>query len=62
MNALVASAEYDIAFSDLQNAFAAIYASIGVNPWGDYLDTTADVSALTGTLKNVWLERGDYGG
>jgi len=62
MNALVASAEYDIAYADLQNAFATIYASIGVNPWGDYLDTTADVASLSQSLKQVWNERGDYGG
>jgi outer membrane protein TolC len=62
MNTLVASAEYDLAYSDLQNAFATIYASIGVDPWGDYLDTTADVSALAASLQNVWRERGDYGG
>ncbi|MGB7287153.1 MAG: TolC family protein [Salaquimonas sp.] len=62
MNALVASAEYDIAYSDLQNAFATIYASIGVNPWGDYLDTNTDVGTLTSSLKQVWQERGDHGG
>jgi outer membrane protein TolC len=62
MNALVASAEYDIAFSDLQNAFASIYASIGVNPWGDHLDTSSDVGTLASALRQVWQERGDLGG
>ena len=62
MNALVASAEYDIAFADLQNGFATIYASIGVNPWGDSLDTTADVQSIAASLKAVWAERGDHAG
>jgi len=62
MNTLVASAEYDIAYSDLQNAFATIYSSIGVDPWGDFLDTSADVAILAGSLKQVWHERGDFGG
>ena len=62
MNALVASAEYDIAFADLQNGFATIYASIGVNPWGDSLDTTADIQSIAASLKAVWAERGDHAG
>ncbi len=62
MNTLVSSAEYDIAYAELQNAFASIYASMGVNPWGDDLDTGSDVATLADTLKQVWVERGDYGG
>lgn len=62
MNTLVASAEYDIAYADLQNAFATIYATIGVNPWGDHLDTSADVSTLAATLNKVWSQRGDLDG
>ncbi len=62
MNTLVASAQYDIAYSDLQNAFAAIYSSIGVDPFGDYLDTSASVKALADALRNTWRERGDLAG
>lgn len=62
MNTLLASAKYDIAYSDLQNAFATIYASIGVDPWGDYLDTDTDVATLAQSLKKTWRERGDTGG
>ncbi len=62
MNALVASAEYDLAYSDLQNAFGAIYATIGVDPWGDHLDTASDVETLAASLQQVWRERGDVGG
>lgn len=59
MNTLVASAEYDVAYADLQNAFAAIYASIGVDPWGGDLDLGANVTDLSARLRSVWRERGD---
>lgn len=59
MNALVASAEYDVAYADLQNSFAAIYASIGVDPWGDSLDLSAGVEELAAHLRRIWNERGD---
>ncbi|MFK7901602.1 MAG: TolC family protein [Nitratireductor sp.] len=62
MNALISSAKYDIAYADLQNAFAGIYSSIGVDPWGDYLDLDADVATLTSSLKQTWNKRGDTGG
>jgi hypothetical protein len=62
MNTLIASAQYDIAFSDLQNAFAGIYSSIGVDPFGDYLDTSASVAELTNALQRTWNERGDVAG
>lgn len=62
MNTLVASAQYDIAYSDLQNAFAAIYSSIGVDPFGDYLDTSASVTDLTKALRQTWNARGDVAG
>lgn len=62
MNTLIASAEYDIAYSDLQNAFASIYSSIGVDPFGDYLDVTASVGELAKTLRDTWRARGDLAG
>lgn len=61
LSALVASAKYDIAYADLQNAFAIIYASIGVDPWGDDLNTNLDVATLAAGLKKTWQERGDVG-
>jgi outer membrane protein TolC len=59
MNTLVASAEYDVAYADLQNAFAAIYSSVGVDPWGGDLDLGTDVATLSARLRSVWRERGD---
>lgn len=59
LSTLIASARYDIAYSDLQNAFATIYASIGVDPWGDILNVDSDVATLAASLKKTWQERGD---
>lgn len=61
LSALIASAKYDIAYADLQNAFATIYASIGVDPWGDDLDVDLNVAELSAGLKKTWQERGDFG-
>ena len=62
MNTLVASAQFDIAYSDLQNAFARIYSSIGIDPYNEDFDTSLSVSELTNVLKATWTERGDIGG
>ena len=62
MNTLIASAQYDIAYSDLQNAFARIYSSIGVDPFNQQLDVNASVSEITTVLRQTWRERGDSGG
>jgi len=62
LNTLVASAQYDIAYADLQNAFATIYSSIGVDPFGDFLDTSAGVDELAEALRNTWRARGDAAG
>ena len=62
MNTLLASAQYDMAYADLQNAFAAIYASIGVDPFGDELDTSQPVGEVAKALRTTWRERGDVAG
>ncbi len=62
MNALIASAQYDIAYAELQNAFARIYSTIGVDPYGDDFYTGSSVSEITSALKKTWNERGDLGG
>ncbi len=62
MNALIASAQYDIAYAELQNAFARIYSTIGVDPYGDNFDTNDNISDISAALKQTWNERGDLGG
>ena len=60
LNTLVAEAKRDIAYSNLQNAFANVYASIGLDPYGSTLDLAVDVRTLSHNLGRVWLERGDF--
>ncbi|MDE2445572.1 MAG: TolC family protein [Alphaproteobacteria bacterium] len=62
MNTLLASIKYDVAYADLQNAFANVYASIGIDPFGEGVNGTESVDALATALRGVWIERGDRSG
>lgn len=62
MNNLIASAQYDIAYAELQNAFARIYSTIGVDPYGDGFNADGSVSDIAASLKQTWNSRGDLGG
>jgi outer membrane protein TolC len=59
MNTLVAQAQYDIAYADLQNAFANIYASMGLDPFAADLRGDESVEELATSLKALWQSRGD---
>lgn len=59
MNTLVAAVQYDVAYADLQNAFAAIYASVGSDPFDGNISTAMSVSELSKVLKTTWRSRGD---
>ena len=60
LNTLVAQAKQDIAFANCQNAYANVFASIGLDPYYDPNDMTLSVSQLAANLQQVWFERGDY--
>jgi Outer membrane efflux protein len=62
LNTLVAEAKRDIAFAAAQNAFANVFASIGLDPYSNSADPGVAVSDLANQLKQLWLERGDFGG
>lgn len=59
MNTLVAAVQYDIAYADLQNAFAAVYAAVGSDPYDKNISTDMSVSELAKTLRETWRDRGD---
>ncbi len=59
MNLLVAEVKRDIAFAGLQNAFANVYASMGLDPYGQGMDLSKDVRSIARALRLTWLERGD---
>ena len=60
MNALIAEAKRDVAYSDLQNAYANVYASIGVDPFPGSFDSSEDLGAIEAKLRQLWFERGEY--
>ncbi len=59
MNTLVAEAKYDIAYAQLQNAFANMFSSMGLDPYNWEIDRAQSVEAVASTLKQLWFERGD---
>lgn len=59
MNTLLAEVRRDIAYASTQNAFANVYASIGLDPYGPDLEFKASVPVLAAGLRRVWVERGD---
>lgn len=61
MNTLVAEVRYDIAYASLQNAFANVYASMGLDPYASELDLDRSAKELALALRAVWFDRGDYG-
>ncbi|MEL7485751.1 MAG: TolC family protein, partial [Pseudomonadota bacterium] len=59
MNHIVAEAKYDVALADLQNAFANIYSSMGVDPLDVDISGEEDVETLSRMLRDHWRLRGD---
>jgi outer membrane protein TolC len=59
MNTLVAEAKYDIAYAQLQNAYANLFSSMGLDPYNWEIDRSQSVGTLSAALKELWFERGD---
>ncbi|MGL4397159.1 MAG: TolC family protein [Hyphomicrobium sp.] len=59
MNTLVSEAKYDIAYAALQNAYANLFSSMGLDPYAWEVNSWQSVSDLADTLRQIWLERGD---
>jgi outer membrane protein TolC len=62
MSTLLAAVKYDVAYADLQNAFANVYSSIGIDPYGEGVNNDEGVKALSASLRSTWIERGDRSG
>jgi hypothetical protein len=58
MNALLADAKLDMAYADLQNAYANIYASLGVDPFPKGLSTRSSVDEIAVQLRTMWTDTG----
>jgi outer membrane protein TolC len=62
MNTLVAEVKRDIAHASLQNAFANVYASIGMDVYPiSEVSLDESVGTIAGALRTVWSKRGDGG-
>lgn len=62
MNTLLSSVKYDVAYAELQNAFASVYSSIGIDPYGENISGQESVKDLSAALRSTWVERGDRSG
>jgi outer membrane protein TolC len=62
MNTLLATVKYDVAHADLQNAFANVYATIGLDPYANNMTGQESVAVMSKNLRGTWIERGDRSG
>jgi outer membrane protein TolC len=58
MNTLLADARLDTVYADLQNAYANIYASLGLDPFPTRLDERDGIGSMATQLRELWIERG----
>lgn len=57
MNAVLAEVRYDAAYADLQNAYANIYASMGLDNYDIDVNDAVPLKTLSGKLEEHWNER-----
>lgn len=57
MNSLISEVKYDIAFADLQNAYANIFAAIGIDDFGPEVTGTEPLTELSESLEALWMTR-----
>ena len=54
MNTVLAAVKYDVAYADLQNAIANVYASLGLDPYEGPVSTDMSVKELASALRRAW--------
>ena len=59
MNTLIARVKLDLTFVELQNAFANVYASMGIDPYSEFMSGEEGVDELSNILRNGWRSLGD---
>jgi len=57
MNTLVSEVRYDIAYADAQNAYANLYAAMGIDSFTPDVTSQRSVSTLAGALHDMWAQR-----
>ena len=56
MNTVLAAVKYDVAYADLQNAIANVYASLGLDPYDGPVSTDMSVKELAAALRRAWVQ------
>lgn len=59
MNVIVSEVRYDLAFANVQNAYANIYASLGLDAFPPVDIERTGVAELSQALRKTWVARGD---
>lgn len=59
MNTIVSDVRYDLAYANLQNAYANIYASIGLDAYPPVDIDRDSVAQIKDALRRTWVARGD---
>ena len=54
MNTVLAAVKHDVAYAELQNAIAQVYASLGLDPYDGPVSTDMSVKQLAAALKRAW--------
>lgn len=57
MNTLVSEVKYDISYAEAQNAYANLYAAIGLDSFGPDVSGREDVATLANSLRGLWDRR-----
>lgn len=57
MNSLVTEVKYDIAFADMQNAYANLFAAIGIDDFGPNITGSEPLAQLSSSLETLWATR-----
>lgn len=56
LNSVLAEIRYDSAYADVQNAYANLHASMGLDNWDQALDLQASVASIAEKLHEHWTE------
>ncbi|MBW5415825.1 TolC family protein [Pseudomonas sp. MAG002Y] len=56
MNSILAEVSYDAAYADVQNAYANLYASMGLDNFDINIDAHTSVAIIAAQLKEHWIE------
>ncbi len=57
MNTILATARHDVAYAELQNAIANVYASLGLDPVDGEIGKDTSVKVLARRLRKAWTSR-----